>query len=83
MKNGVEIGWRIFFFQVSALGLGCRSLTSSYENPPSEEDAIAVIHHAYHNGVTFFDTSDFYGPHSNEVFLGKVGNTRPAFIHVA
>lgn len=64
---GVEI-----FFQVSALGLGCRSLTSSFENPPAEGDAIAVIHHAYHNGVTFFDTSDFYGPHSNEVFMGKV-----------
>lgn len=67
-------------FQVSALGLGCRSLTSSFENPPPEEDAIAVIHHAYHNGVTFFDTSDFYGPHSNEVFMGKVHSPS---IHVA
>lgn len=36
-----------------------------------EKEAIAVIHHAFNSGVTFFDTSDAYGPHSNEKLLGR------------
>ncbi|KAF5452071.1 hypothetical protein F2P56_027106 [Juglans regia] len=33
---------------------------------------IALIHHAVHTaGVTFLDTSDIYGPFTNEILLGK------------
>ncbi|GFY83671.1 NAD(P)-linked oxidoreductase superfamily protein [Actinidia rufa] len=32
---------------------------------------IKLIHHAVHSGVTFLDTSDIYGPHTNELLLGK------------
>ncbi|KAK3421239.1 hypothetical protein EUGRSUZ_H05035 [Eucalyptus grandis] len=32
---------------------------------------IALIHHAVGSGVTFLDTSDIYGPHTNEILLGK------------
>jgi len=34
---------------------------------------IKLIHHAVAAGVTFLDTSDIYGPHTNEILLGKVG----------
>ncbi|KAL2514348.1 Uncharacterized protein Fot_28319 [Forsythia ovata] len=36
-------------------------------------DMIKVVHHTVESGITFFDTSDFYGPHTNEVLLGKIG----------
>ena len=35
-------------------------------------DMIDLIHQAVECGVTFLDTSDIYGPHTNEVLLGKV-----------
>ncbi|KAG5126239.1 hypothetical protein JHK82_027074 [Glycine max] len=34
-------------------------------------DMIDLIHQAVECGVTFLDTSDIYGPHTNEVLLGK------------
>jgi len=58
---------------VSALGLGCRSLSSSYERSVEEKDALDVLKFAFDNGVTFFDSSDFYGvKYSNEELLGVV-----------
>uniref|UniRef100_A0A2N9HYX5 NADP-dependent oxidoreductase domain-containing protein n=1 Tax=Fagus sylvatica TaxID=28930 RepID=A0A2N9HYX5_FAGSY len=35
------------------------------------EDGISVIKHAFSKGITFFDTSDAYGPQTNEILLGK------------
>lgn len=41
-----------------------------------EKDALDVLKYAFDNGVTFFDTSDFYGTkHSNEELLGVVCNS--------
>ncbi|KAK3414612.1 hypothetical protein EUGRSUZ_H00470 [Eucalyptus grandis] len=57
--------------EVSAQGLGCMSMSAFYGPPKSEPDMIALIHHAVGSGVTFLDTSDFYGPHTNEILLGK------------
>uniref|UniRef100_A0A7N2L657 NADP-dependent oxidoreductase domain-containing protein n=1 Tax=Quercus lobata TaxID=97700 RepID=A0A7N2L657_QUELO len=57
--------------QVSKLGFGCMSLTGAYNSPLSEEDGISIIKYAYSKGITFFDTSDAYGPHSNEILIGK------------
>ncbi|CAE5962731.1 unnamed protein product [Arabidopsis arenosa] len=57
--------------EVSAQGLGCMGLSGHYGAPKPETDAIALIHHAIHSGVTFLDTSDIYGPETNEVLLGK------------
>ena len=51
------------------------SLTGAYNSPLSDEDGISVIKHAFSKGITFFDTSDVYGPHTNEIFLGKVNDT--------
>ena len=61
--------------QVSALGLGCMGLSQWYGKALEEKEGIAVIHHAYNSGVTFFDTSDAYGPLTNEKLLGMVLNT--------
>ncbi|XP_058201563.1 probable aldo-keto reductase 2 [Rhododendron vialii] len=57
--------------EVSAQGLGCMGMSSAYGPPKPDEDMIKLIHHAIDSGVTFLDTSDIYGPHTNEVLLGK------------
>ena len=47
-------------------------LSGSYNDPVSEEVGVSIIKHAFSKGITFFDTSDIYGPHLNEILLGKV-----------
>ena len=58
--------------EVSAQGLGCMGMSAYYGPPKPEPDIVALIHHAVAAGVTFLDTSDIYGPHTNETLLGKV-----------
>jgi len=60
-------------FQVSAQGLGCMGMSSGrYGTPPPEEEMIPLIRHAIiSKGITFLDTSDVYGPFTNEVLVGK------------
>ncbi|KAK7295647.1 hypothetical protein RJT34_18558 [Clitoria ternatea] len=58
-------------FEVSLQGLGCMGMSAFYGPPKPEPDMIALIHHAVETGVTFLDTSDVYGPHTNEILLGK------------
>lgn len=55
-------------------------LSTWYGKPVEEEEAVALVHHAFDNGVTFFDTSDAYGPHTNEKLLSKVP-TSPSLSH--
>ncbi|CAN0898751.1 Probable aldo-keto reductase 2 [Linum grandiflorum] len=50
--------------EISAQGLGCMSYGA-------DQDMVALVHHVLHSSVTFFDTSDIYGPHTNEILLGK------------
>ncbi|KAJ9701281.1 hypothetical protein PVL29_006569 [Vitis rotundifolia] len=57
--------------EVSAQGLGCMGMSAFYGPPKPEEDMIALIHHAVNSGITFLDTSDIYGPFTNEILLGK------------
>ncbi|XP_044500622.1 probable aldo-keto reductase 1 isoform X1 [Mangifera indica] len=58
-------------FEVSKLGFGCMGLTGVYNDPVPEEVGISIIKHAFDQGITFFDTSDMYGPHTNELLVGK------------
>ncbi|AQK80163.1 aldo/keto reductase AKR1 [Zea mays] len=57
--------------EVSAQGLGCMGMSAFYGPPKPEPDMIKLIHHAVAAGVTLLDTSDMYGPHTNEILLGK------------
>ncbi|XP_076920100.1 putative aldo-keto reductase 5 isoform X1 [Bidens hawaiensis] len=56
---------------VSALGLGCAGMSGFYGPPKPEPEMIKLIHHAIDSGVTFLDTSDAYGPHTNEILIAK------------
>ncbi|KAM0916063.1 hypothetical protein ACQ4PT_010416 [Festuca glaucescens] len=57
--------------EVSAQGLGCMGMSAFYGPPKPEPDMVALIHHAVATGVTLLDSSDIYGPHTNEILLGK------------
>eukprot|EP00257_Ricinus_communis_P001713 XP_002512217.2 probable aldo-keto reductase 1 [Ricinus communis] len=58
-------------FEVSKLGFGCMGLTGTYSTPVPEEVGISIIQEAFKRGITFLDTADVYGPHTNEVLVGK------------
>ena len=57
--------------EVSALGLGCMSMTSAYGPAADKQNMIQLIRHAHEKGVTLFDTAEAYGPFSNEALLGE------------
>jgi aryl-alcohol dehydrogenase-like predicted oxidoreductase len=56
---------------VSAVGLGCMGMTGGYSGRPDREEMVSLIHAAVDRGVTFFDTAEIYGPHTNEALVGR------------
>ncbi|XP_074570346.1 putative aldo-keto reductase 1 [Curcuma longa] len=56
---------------VSRLGFGCFGVAGIFGAPSSDEEAIGIIKQVFGRGITFFDTSDAYGPHTNEILIGK------------
>ncbi len=66
---------------VSALGLGCMGMSEFYGHR-SEAEGIRTIHRALDLGVTFLDTADVYGPHTNEQLVGRAvaGRRHEAFL---
>ncbi|KAK8589445.1 hypothetical protein V6N13_088289 [Hibiscus sabdariffa] len=57
--------------EVSKLGFGCMGLSGAYNDPVPDDVGITIIKHAFARGITFFDTSDVYGPKTNEILVGK------------
>lgn len=55
---------------VSALGLGCMSMSGMY-GPSDRTESMATIHAALDAGVTLLDTGDFYGMGHNEMLIGE------------
>ena len=57
--------------EVSAIGLGCMGMAAFYGQASDEAQVTAVIHRALDLGITLFDTAEMYGPHTNEIQVGK------------
>src|ERR1700716_1982235 len=55
-----------------AIGLGCMGMTFAYTTGQrDDEESIKVVHRAIDLGVTLIDTSDVYGPFTNEELVGR------------
>jgi aryl-alcohol dehydrogenase-like predicted oxidoreductase len=68
---------------VGEIGLGCMGMSHGYDvGTAVESESIAVIHRALEIGVTLLDTSDVYGPHTNEELVGRalVGHREQAVL---
>ena len=57
--------------EVSAIGLGCMGMSTSYGPPKDKQEMIALLRAAVERGVTFFDTAEVYGPFTNEELVGE------------
>ena len=67
---------------VSAIGLGCMGMTGFY-GEPDEAESIRTLRRALELGCDFWDTSDAYGPHTNERLLARVLGSHRGQVFVA
>jgi aryl-alcohol dehydrogenase-like predicted oxidoreductase len=68
--------------EVSAEGLGCMGMSAFY-GQSDEKEALTTIQRALDLGVTFLDTSDIYGPFTNERLVGRAIQNRRDEVVVA
>ena len=68
-------------FEVSAVSLGCMSLSHAYGHPPDEGDASRLLNQALDVGYTMLDTAALYGFGANETLIGKsIGHRRHEYV---
>ena len=69
-------------FEVSALGLGCMTMSGVY-GPSDDTESIATLHHAFDLGINFIDTSASYGRGHNHELITKAlkGRRERVIIH--
>ena len=68
--------------EVSAIGLGCMGMSAFY-GATDEPEALRTIHRALDLGCNFLDTSDMYGPHTNEELVGRAIEGRRGEVFLA
>ncbi len=68
--------------QVSAIGLGCMGMSAFY-GATDEQEALRTIARALDLGCDFLDTSDMYGPHTNEELVGRAIAARRSEVFLA
>lgn len=56
---------------VSTIGLGCMTMSDFYDSDRDEARSIRTIHRALEMGMNFLDSSNIYGPYTNEILVGK------------
>ena len=62
--------------EVSAIGLGVQNMWRTYQTTiPNRKEMHKIIHNAYDNGITLFDTAEAYGPFESEKILGEAVNS--------
>ena len=68
--------------EVAAIGLGCMGMSAFYGSA-DEEQGQQTIHRALELGCNFLDTSDMYGPHTNERLVGRAIKDRREQVFLA
>ncbi len=66
--------------KVTAMGLGCMGMSAFY-GTRDDVESLATLDRSLEHGVTFLDTSDTYGPHTNELLIAKsIAGRRHQFV---
>jgi aryl-alcohol dehydrogenase-like predicted oxidoreductase len=68
--------------EVSAIGLGCMGMTGFY-GEADDAESLRTLHRALDLGCNFWDSSDAYGPHTNERLLSRVLTERRDDVFIA